>query len=339
MRSRVPLLVCLLLVGSFASPLAAHAGSIPFFGPIIENSWFVTGTNGTQVQCALGWGAVLIVINNIIRFAITLAIVFIAPLMIAYAGFLYVVNPAKPGDMVKAKGILLHVISGIVVALASWMIVDAIMAVLYNQNTFHETWYSLITSGNVPACLTQAGIASGLNQATNVGGGTGINTGSGTSGGGACTPATAGPCTVANLTATCFSTNATAANKVCGTESTGDPSKLSSGDKLHDGRSYSVGLFQINLTNSYSLQVDGQSCANAFTAACQNSVNNNVGPNGACSASVKHGLCGSITCVQLYNDCVTSAQTASNNINQACALSGNGTNWGRWSNTASACGL
>ncbi len=171
MRSRIPLFVLLLIVGSFALPLAAHAGSaggIPFFGPIIDQSW-VTGNN---IQCALGWGVLIEVINRIISLLLTLAIVFVAPIMIAYAGFLYVVNPVKPSERGRANKILLNTVVGIVIALAGWLIVDALMAVLYNPSTpiaggTLGTWSSLI-SGDGIACLPQAGVGTGLNQTTGI---------------------------------------------------------------------------------------------------------------------------------------------------------------------------
>ena len=164
MRSRVPLFLCLLAISSLALPFVAHAG-IPFFGPIIDKSWVVQGTN---TQCALGWGAVITVINNIISLLLTLAIVFVAPIMIAYAGFLYVVNPMDPTGIGKARGILLNTIIGIVIALAGWLIVAAIMAVLYKPDAstgWTTTWSQLITSNSGIPCIEQSGVGTGLNQA------------------------------------------------------------------------------------------------------------------------------------------------------------------------------
>ncbi len=159
MRSRLPLFALLVVLGSFALPHAAHA-SIPFFGPIIP-----TGSN----TCALGWGAVILVINNIIEFAITLAITIVAPIMIAWAGFLMVIEPASSGGHTKARGILKNTVLGIVVAMAGWLIVDAVMAVLYHPDSstgWTGTWSSLITTGGLPACQIQTGAMQTLNQTT-----------------------------------------------------------------------------------------------------------------------------------------------------------------------------
>jgi len=156
MRSRVSLFASLLVVGFLVFPLATNAGGIPFFGPIIPQE-------GTQAVCAAGWGMIITVFNNLISVLITLAIVFVAPLMIAYSGFLYVINPVNPAGRSQANGILTRTIVGIVIALAGWMIVDAIMAVLYEANAEDSsgnawgTWTSLITSGNLPPCIELKG--------------------------------------------------------------------------------------------------------------------------------------------------------------------------------------
>ncbi len=163
MRSRISLFAALLIVSSFAAPFVAHAG-IPFFGPIIP---------AAQNVCPASWGLLVTVVNNLISLLLTLAIVFVAPLMIAYSGFLFVVNPVDPSGIAKAKGILWNTIIGIVVALAGWMIVAAIMAALYNANApagtsggVLGTWSQLIGSGGIEPCLPQRGALplDGLNQ-------------------------------------------------------------------------------------------------------------------------------------------------------------------------------
>jgi len=162
MRFRVPLIALLFVIVSFALPTAAHAG-IPFFGPIIPPQ-SITGVQGSDV-CAASWGMLIVVINNIISFLITLAIVFVTPIMIAYAGFLYVVNPVDPSGIKKAKEILMNTVIGIVVALAGWLIVDAVMAVLTtgpDGPTFARNWSSIITGNAKDLCIP---LASSLNQA------------------------------------------------------------------------------------------------------------------------------------------------------------------------------
>lgn len=146
MRSRVFLYgTTALLAVLLVAPYVTHA-QIPFFGPVIP----------PDVQrCAAGWGAALVVVNRVIRLLLTIAIVFVAPLTIAYAGFLFVVNPTSAGDIEKAKKILANTVVGISIALASWLIVDAVMAVFYKQDgeTLTQAWWQIVGSGGAERCL------------------------------------------------------------------------------------------------------------------------------------------------------------------------------------------
>lgn len=154
MRSRTSLFALLLAVGLFVVPAIAFAQGIPFFGPIIPGSDVLGNTQGV---CPASWSMVVVVINRIIAFMITLAIVFVAPLMIAYSGFLFVVNPVNAGGKEKAKEILTNTVIGIVIALSGWMIVDALMAVLYNPGNAGGTWMSIIRGNTSDMCLPQKG--------------------------------------------------------------------------------------------------------------------------------------------------------------------------------------
>ncbi|HQT82602.1 MAG TPA: pilin [Candidatus Paceibacterota bacterium] len=190
MRSRIPLIALLIVAGSFAVPLAAHA-AIPFFGPVVPENYNV---------CPASWGLLITVINNLISLLITLAIVLVAPLMIAWSGFLFVVNPVNASGKAQAKKILTNTIVGIVIALAGWLIVDAIMVVLYNPSaqsgtTVLGTWSSLIYGSTSDMCLPQAGALpnAGLNQAPVTGmtaTGGALSTSISTAPGDPCNPAT-----------------------------------------------------------------------------------------------------------------------------------------------------
>jgi hypothetical protein len=171
MRSRVFSFALLFVVGSFALPYVAHAGGVPFFGPIIP-----TAIN----RCPAGWTTLITVINNIISFMITIVIVFIAPLGIAYAGFLMVIHQNSESGLGKAKEILKNIVVGVLIALTGWMIVDAIMAVLYNASAPNGsggvlgTWSSLIYGNANDPCLIQAGALTNLNETAGGPGVTGV---------------------------------------------------------------------------------------------------------------------------------------------------------------------
>jgi hypothetical protein len=152
MKSSTSLFVFIFSFVFLIVPSAAYA-AIPFFGPIIPDAYNV---------CPASWGLLVTVVNNVISLVITLSIVFVAPIVIAYAGFLYVINPMKPEGRSEANKLLKQVVVGIVVMLAAWLIVDAVMAVLYHPtdssgNSVWGTWSSLITSGGIAPCLIQAG--------------------------------------------------------------------------------------------------------------------------------------------------------------------------------------
>ncbi len=144
MRSRTFLLLFILIADTFALPLIAEA-AIPFFGPIIPDAWN---------RCPASWGGLITVVNNLIQLLLTLVIVFVAPIMIAYAGFLYVINPINPDGKSKAKSLLLNVVIGMVIALGAWLIVDAVLAALTNNGQpFGQNWKTLINSGGLDPCL------------------------------------------------------------------------------------------------------------------------------------------------------------------------------------------
>ncbi len=155
MRSRVHVFALALIAGSLALPHFAHA-AIPFFGTIVPDN---------ISRCAAGWGAVITIANNIIQFTLTIALVFLLPIMITYAGFLMVVNQGNPGKITQAKNIILNTVLGIVIAMAAWLIVDAVMVALYDPSKFDgETWMSLIGSHGAADCLIQEGALQNLNQ-------------------------------------------------------------------------------------------------------------------------------------------------------------------------------
>lgn len=287
MRSRISLFALLLVVGSLVLPQFAHAATIPFFGPIIPQP----GTSGVPFSdvCPASWGMLITVVNNIIELLLTLAIVFVAPLMVAYAGFLMVVNQGNASKLSEAKGVLTNTIVGIVIALAAWMIVDAIMAVLYSPSNAGGTWASLISSGGIPICLPQNGAlpSSGLNQVT-----PSLTTGGAPALGGPAAQCSSGYCSPTALQAAGFtSTQAQVMSCIAVTESSGIPTATNGN---------AVGLFQIMLTVN---QLVGPACGGTLdcpalckgnngvaitTAACQPCVQ--AAENAACNAQSAYYL-------------------------------------------------
>lgn len=155
MRSRLPLLIILLAGSAFILPHVVHA-AIPFYGPLIPKGLSV---------CPSNWAGLITVANNIISFLITITITFVAPLAFAYGGFLYLTSGSNPGNRSQANSLMLNTVVGICIALAGWLIVDALLAVLYNPAAVGASWYSLVTA-NGSTCINVAGSLSISNGAT-----------------------------------------------------------------------------------------------------------------------------------------------------------------------------
>lgn len=243
------------LLAIFIVPHFAHA-AIPNFGPIIPKAYDA---------CAAGWGMVITVINNLIEIVITLLLVFVAPIMIAWSGFLFVLNPVNAHGKEQAKSILMNTILGIVVALSAWMIIDAVLVGLTGQGV--DAWTSLIGSGGAPQCLT---IKSSLNQTSN---GTGI-TGVSASGNVNYTGTTAQcsssntACSPSALQAAGLSSNqANAMSCIAVTESSGRPSTPPYNSTHPGSNSSACGTFQITQT-TWSGTATG-ACSD-FASSCQN---------------------------------------------------------------------
>jgi hypothetical protein len=126
-----------------------------FSGPIVPE---------TAQKCAAGWGSLVQVIGNLIQFAIYLGIA-IAVLMIAYAGFMWVLNPINPENRSSARKLLMNAAIGLVLTLAAWLIVNTLLNILGAGGVGGAT--SFLSGGN--PCIIP--VASGPGVANGTGGG------------------------------------------------------------------------------------------------------------------------------------------------------------------------
>lgn len=211
------------------------------------------------------------------------------------------------------------------------------MKVLYSgedgQQGKFGPWNSILTGGDICTVaktvqpLFSGAITAGQLTSTS---GTSDTTGNSTSGPSTalCTPAPTqnNPCSVTSMQNSCMaSRGASDAATICNFESQGGKYWVeSSSDKLNNGSgpSYSVGLWQINLT-MYQLEVEGKilDCPKAFSDKCTGSA------TGACPERVTNPT--------LYAQCVTAAKIATVNTKAACKL--NQPHFGDWKCTASRC--
>lgn len=172
-------------------------------------------------------------------------------------------------------------------------------------------WTGAITKG-LSAVGGVVGLPGGgwCEQLSGISGVFGGATGSGARGG-QCVPCQGGPASVSSLSTTCFDGNALQASSIASAESGCDPRIGSAVDRCQPGGEIvSWGLFQINISAN---PVGSLNCPAAFDRPY-------TGSNRNCR----------VVNQSLYDSCVAAAQDISQNIQTACLLSGNGTNWGAW---------
>jgi hypothetical protein len=121
----------------------ADAGS--FGGPIFQ------GCHDALPYCQLY--DLLNLANNLITFAVYFA-VLVATALFTYAGILYVTASANQNYIEKAKKIFWAVLAGLVIVLASWLVIDIILSVLTGKGL--SVWSSIpyVPPQNVPGGAT-----------------------------------------------------------------------------------------------------------------------------------------------------------------------------------------
>ena len=81
--------------------------------------------------CIWGWRELLLLVNNLVTFALKYMATPIAAIMFAYAGFIMVTAGEESSSAkTKAKGIFLNTVIGFVLALAAWLIVRLLLEIL-----------------------------------------------------------------------------------------------------------------------------------------------------------------------------------------------------------------
>ncbi len=307
-------------------PLSVWAADMP----LLSSGWSLVPEACRNCPC--GFAGVMGTAQNLINAGISVGVLF-ATIIIAWAGFLYITTPTNPEARSQANKMLINAAIGLLIICSAWLIVDFIMKTLYsgedNQHGDFGPWNSILTGGDI--CVekktTQAlfsGAITAAQLSTSVPAGTGGASGVG---GPKCTPpaSSSNPCSVAKMEQSCFASRALDASRVCMMESAGGNFTAESGsDKLNNGAgpSYSVGLWQINLT-VHKLKVDGKvlDCPKAFSGKCTGS------KTGACAQRV--------TDQALYAQCVSAAKNPAVSTAAACNLGQ--ANFGDWQCSASRC--
>jgi len=235
-------------------------------------------------------------LKDIINFGF--AVIGILALFMLIIGAYQYLLAAGSGKAEGAKETIASALLGLILGLAAWIILSKINPDLVNMR----------------AITTISGIGAGTNSpgtGNNPNGSPG-NPYTGPTGNGSCDP-NQGACQSSNLS--CFGSAANAASQICGYESAGgNPLNMSRTDITKDGKSFSVGLFQLNLTQ-HDL---GMGCTSAFSGKNYNAT---------------------VVNQSLYDQCVAKAQDPNFNTAYACQLYNNRGNFGDWRNTVNKCGL
>ncbi|TAK95556.1 hypothetical protein EPO05_03830 [Patescibacteria group bacterium] len=223
-------------------------------------------------------------VTNLYKFGLW-AVGISALIMITIGAFFYMTAAGNSSQAGTAKKIITDALIGLIVAMVAWLILYVINPNLVNINIS-------ITKMAAP--------------------GEGGGGGSGGGGTGTCTALQSGPCSESALKSSCFGSNGTKASGICAVESGGNTNAESGTDKCsQDGKSVSIGLFQINLTQH---KVNGLDCPSAFTGGPYTSKNHDC----------------KVVNESLYQQCVTAAKDSNTNIQKACEISGNGSSWSQW---------
>jgi hypothetical protein len=109
-----------------------------------------------------GWGCVLQVIQQLFHFLMYFG-VLAAVAFIAYGGFLLITNPTNPGNVTKARAVMLDAVIGLVVVLAAWLIVNTLFTVLTSGTV---TSYTAVFGSTSQNCLPTAKDQQGTGGAT-----------------------------------------------------------------------------------------------------------------------------------------------------------------------------
>jgi hypothetical protein len=323
-------------------PLVTHAAGIP----LLSSGWSLVPEACRSCPC--GFAGVLGIAQNVVSAGISVGILF-AVIIIAWAGFILITSPFNAEAKGTAHKMLINAVIGLLIVCSAWLIVDFVMKALYSgpdgQQGKFGPWNSILTGGDIcvqetknMGTLFSGPITAGqLNTVVYSGGTTGGSGGVGS--GPRCQPAVtqSNPCSVTSMQKGCFAKRASDAAIICNMESAGGNPRVESGsDKLNNGSgpSYSVGLWQINLT-VHELKKDGKTlkCPEAFTNPCkQGYYTDSKNHPGWCNSAVKN----TSEAKALYAACVEAAKDPAVSTAAACAMDKN-MDFSDWACSASRC--
>ena len=231
-----------------------------FLGPIVPtackcaNQTIVNGS-GT-VGSAPDFGCILQVLQNLIKVAVSLGVIFMI-FWIAYAGFMLMVSGGSAQARSQGRTRVTNALVGIFVILCAWLIVDFVMKAIYEPNAVFSgqkigPWNAILAGNGDDLCIkptTPTAISVGT-VLTSILPGTGPVGPSGTYGG------TGAQCSVSNTACSVntlegyglSSTQANVMSCIAMTESSGNPIQPPYNQTHPGSNSTACGTFQITQT-------------------------------------------------------------------------------------------
>ena len=116
MKTKLKLLIIPSVFALILPVISFATAKIPFWGPLVPCA---AGTCRFCDLFTLG--------QNLISFGITLVIIILAPIAIAIGGFLVITAGGSPDRLQKGKQTITFAIIGIIVALASFVVINTFM--------------------------------------------------------------------------------------------------------------------------------------------------------------------------------------------------------------------
>ena len=112
--------------------------------------------SGSIVQCGPGFvghttcgkAEFFVLLHTLIRFAVYIGIVSVA-VAVAFAGVLYMISQGESEQLSKAKGAITAAVTGLVIILSAWLIVNTVLGLFgcSNWNVFNPDTVSTVCSG------------------------------------------------------------------------------------------------------------------------------------------------------------------------------------------------
>ncbi len=180
------------------APEFAHAATSSAVSVLSPNFHIIPDAcNCASPASAPGWGCILATIQNLIDFLVGFTTVIIT-VFIALAGFTYMTSGGSAEKRSLANKRILNAVIGLLIVLCSWLIVDSIMKVIYNPDSFFGPWNSILGPTVGSDCLAPKSLPSSLpalNSAANGTGGSSVSGSPATQA--ASVPGTTGACNAA----------------------------------------------------------------------------------------------------------------------------------------------